>query len=698
MRYSRWVLLASIVILSLCVPFGCGSGGGGGSAGGGEDPITAQLIVGRSAGTVGIPAGAALDRSSLSVSTVVGDTKVAADGKYSVPTFTGSPMFTTVSDKDGNIVMLGWTDANHTVINARTTAEVLVYFGLACYVLEPKHRLLAVKDLSTNPAVNPVATAIEDAIRRNPAQALSDPAVHAALQTATESLRPRNVGAMPASQRTRGVRNIDPNGAQSGVRVEIAPGINTIKLIGTYRRRAYVFIEREWYQLDDGSQPKYVPAKLTSFEAPSSSGVQDFIGPIIDLMNGTSAYAEQNSDDVPLALYPDMEKAKSNGIKVILVGHGFKPGAIDQLDAEQLEKQKAIVRETLLKDYLLPMLFNICAPLVCDILGDAHKDAAQIIAAINETTSIITTQCPDIWQKAYEGNMREALLAAYSAIHGMGSVREGVFRAVHQVIAKRITWDAFKEKADHFFAVADLSAIVLTFVDVAITTYHFQESNRADVWHFTIDKPKVKLLPSEADVQIRLDDLPLQAQVTELQVAGQPEVPVAFQWSLEGDHGTITDGQHTGSSFSSSSNTVTYTAKGSSEGVDTVVVKAYAVDGANHEYIGKAESKISVKMFDGRWVGTIYDDRFKRSFDWTYDITSSPPNILHLSFISNIFGPNTTGQYDAVYSGTTYHETAKTSTGEWGSEGSLSDDLNTLTVIGHSAPQKITVRRQRRQR
>lgn len=552
------------------------------------------LILAQTRGAVSLPAGTPITPQALTVGTIVGDGAVAADGHFTTPTYSGSPMLTAARNADGAVVLLGWTDGTRATLSARTTAEVLVYFGLGCFVLEPSQRVKAVTDLATNPAVTPVATALEGALARNPATAITDPAVRAALQTAVAALKPAAIAltaATPASA-TRGVRDINPSEARSGVRIDIAPGLNTIRLVSDYRRRAHVFIEREWHQLDDGSAAKYVPASITNFEAPSSSGVQDFIGPITDLMNGTSAYAEASSEDVPLALYPDADTAKANGIKITLVGHGFKKGDLDLLDATQLEKQRSIVRKTLILDFLFPALFNIFTPIATNVMQ--NEDAAEVLGAVSETIGIITTQAPGIWTKAYSGDMDGAMMDAFTAFHGMTAFRESIFIIMHTFVAKQLTEKAFLEKAKIFFDVVDLSGIILTVFDVAIATYHYQESNQADVWHLTIDKPRVKLLPATSEVSINKGEVTLTAQVTELQVNGQAETPVSYQYFIDGGHGGISDGLHSGSGFSSSSNSVKYTANNSTEGIDTITVKAYQIDGKNHDYIGKAEAKVTV--------------------------------------------------------------------------------------------------------
>lgn len=73
-----------------------------------------------------------------------------------------------------------------------------------------------------------------------------------------------------------------------------------------------------------------------------------------------------------------------------------------------------------------------------------------------------------------------------------------------------------------------------------------------------------------------------------------------------------------------------------------------------HNGLDSAAIMKSVTMnynpFVGTWVGTITDNRLPgKTFDWTWVITASPPNILHFVYTSTNFPMGTYGSYNGTY-------------------------------------------------
>jgi hypothetical protein len=111
-----------------------------------EEPVMRiNLATTTLTGRVAIPASSLITVSDLTVSDVLGESTVGVNGEFSLPAFAGGPVFVAASDSAGTTVLLGWLDSEATLLNARSTAEALVYLNSGCGMLSPEAQELAIR-------------------------------------------------------------------------------------------------------------------------------------------------------------------------------------------------------------------------------------------------------------------------------------------------------------------------------------------------------------------------------------------------------------------------------------------------------------------------------------------------------------------------------------------------------------------------
>ena len=84
-------------------------------------------------GKITLPAGVPGMPAALTELTVVnpaGEAHPNAQGNFSVDALAGGASLHVVLSPAGNVMLLGWLDADHTSISSRTTAEVMLFFAL----------------------------------------------------------------------------------------------------------------------------------------------------------------------------------------------------------------------------------------------------------------------------------------------------------------------------------------------------------------------------------------------------------------------------------------------------------------------------------------------------------------------------------------------------------------------------------------
>jgi hypothetical protein len=94
---------------------------------------TRTMIITAITGSVELPSG--LSTAGHKVVNSLGEAAVSSNGQFKINAIEGARQLTVVMSNAGNPMLLAWPDEKHKVINAHTTAEVLVYMATGLFML-----------------------------------------------------------------------------------------------------------------------------------------------------------------------------------------------------------------------------------------------------------------------------------------------------------------------------------------------------------------------------------------------------------------------------------------------------------------------------------------------------------------------------------------------------------------------------------
>ena len=126
----------ALIALGTLDLIGCGGGGTGGAAGGGGGLGTSMANV---TGAIQLPSGFTTPMSQLAVSNLIGQSTLTKSGGFSANVANGLPSLVILQNAAGNGVLFGFVNSASAsnVINAQSSAVVLLYFAFGVFALPP---------------------------------------------------------------------------------------------------------------------------------------------------------------------------------------------------------------------------------------------------------------------------------------------------------------------------------------------------------------------------------------------------------------------------------------------------------------------------------------------------------------------------------------------------------------------------------
>jgi hypothetical protein len=144
-------------------------------------------------GSVELPSG--LSPTGQKVANSLGAASVSSSGQFRLNAIEGTRQLAVTLNSAGNPMLLGWPDEQHKVINAHSTAEVLVYMATGLFMLPADAQSNVLDLLAKSPELANIEKAIADTLTQDPA-ALSKPnqMVDQALSDLVDQLAVANKG------------------------------------------------------------------------------------------------------------------------------------------------------------------------------------------------------------------------------------------------------------------------------------------------------------------------------------------------------------------------------------------------------------------------------------------------------------------------------------------------------------------------
>ncbi len=576
-----------LLIFSAVGTVGCA--GSGTSAGGGSGNLTVHSYP---LSTV-LPPGFPIAASALSIQTSIETSALGGNGSGSVKIFDQGPQMAKIVKADGTPVLLGWAGPSGNQMNAHTTAEVMLYFDLYAYLLPSIGRVEIVSQLKTKPEVQQVADAITTALATDSDALVNGNAlIRAARAAATSSLQPR-FAIHPHSV------TVNPTDSKSGISVKI-DGLNAVILRNDFRRRAYAYVDRVSY-VPEGSQTNEAidsPAAVKEMDISPTTGVTSLFGTFADIIAGNMAYTGVDSDSISL---PPLPNAKITNYRVRVVGPGAGEGDLAKLTTEQNAKRKIVTAKAFLIDFAIPLIANSILPLKGDSI-DSFLNMGHASDILEDTVTTVFATAPNAFDKVLDGHLKEALVDIFNNLASGGSLRAVVFECLFKLMenmGSNVTYQTlaeFTKRGEWMLKALDVVESALTLADSTIQVAQFTMSDRADEWNLAISKSKVQLTPVMGDIK---SDEQIKFTANVPAATGPGNLPIEYEWKVLNHKGGMSDGSHSGESFTTNTNNVTYipyagvTAQGDVE--DTIQVTAKEIDGQNRNPIGTETSKIKIR-------------------------------------------------------------------------------------------------------
>jgi hypothetical protein len=602
-----------------------------------------------------LPAGSSLTPSSLTVKNSLALVSPAANGSFGITQFAGGPQFAFVTDPSGEAILAGFIGPGSTTIDATSTAKVLLYWSTGFFTLPSPLRALTIDDLANQPGFNAVRDAFAASLSANPdpfSSAMNRLNVVSAITSFTKTLYMASAGRHQIeSVRWRNSVGVSPSSALSGI-VTLDDFPAGLHFMNAYRRVAEAFIDEDSYVDSQGNRvTKQVLDAVAPVHIAAVSSLNNITGgPVsvaLNLLGGTTPYTPVTTPSVSLPLEPGSQSTRYH---VTVVGPGASNASIT-LTQEQSNAQQSLVVEQLVQDYLVPLVASITIPVNASQI-DAYLATADGGAQLANIATMAESAAPQLYPVANSGQVGDALTLALDVVAASPTLQNALFSLVGNLISSTAGTQAgiaFQNGYSPLYGLDVLSAVILS-NDTAVASANIAASNGADLFVADVTTDSVTLTPLQATIP---------NTSTEVLTASAPTVSgqtIQYQWANTATSGHITDGTagHT-DNFTSSSNTVTYTAQMAGNGNDTVTVTAFAVLGQNSTQIGSPASAavtVGVCRFAGTFSGPLTDGRFSPPLVSTYTITQtcSPPNNIHTSWSDPSYG---TGAFGGTYSGLT---------------------------------------------
>ncbi|MBB6049054.1 hypothetical protein [Armatimonas rosea] len=629
-RFLQLALAAPVTALAS----GCGGGWnlGFGPIRGGGGGTTGSLTLGRMAATVdhGSLIGTLPTYTALQVATAFGSESPAASGAASVQVIQAETTLGFVTEASGAILYYGWLSGTQTALSAASTAEVLLYYALAGYLLpaEIQERVRAIIAASDSVRLR-IGPAVASFLAANPKRLSGDTtSLLGLVATEAESLLPA------VSAATRGVI-IQTPGLRSGVEVAQSKEPNAVFAQNKYLRRAMLVVNQIGYTdsknvpIDQLVAPR-VPLQLSLSEIPVPKSYDSFANTISGWIEAyysnktfddgsiDAGFFSSASDVVGLKVNPD--GALRTKYRAYVLMPGSVPGNEEHL-AELLPAQREYVEGVNLKNLYLRLFFeDLLAPFVLSFVAGKLAGDKELIKGLTEELLKAVREVLPGQLELVAGGRRKPLdvfivLVKSMTIDPATGATSGSFQKIvgttMQFLFKQLTGNGPELFAKNVTEGININGTIVPGVGRLVAMLEATDklldsvnrsrlfvdstiSKKLEFWDIEVDNFKVELTPAESVVVQGDGVVELKVNLRDAK-AGEGQF-FSYTWSCSS--GRLTDGlQGNGKRIeASTAASVSYHAEGAVGETDTVTVQVTLRGPGSKDslVLGTAEAKVNV--------------------------------------------------------------------------------------------------------
>jgi hypothetical protein len=527
-------------------------------------------------------------------------------GIAQVPAYDGGPQLAIVMDADGTPILLGWVPPKNGAVgphplDVRTTAEVLVYLFSHGYLAVDALQERYISRLATAPEIEELTTAVEAALQANPKLfETTDPTLLQHLYDTVDSILATAGGPLAI-----GKVEIDPTFRKSGVLVREA-GANQVQVDNGYGRRCVALVERESYVSEGGGETPS-PAEIAAVPVPPARTVgswvpDDWLYPTLgDHLDRAIPLQPQIADPVDVPLFPagGDTTVRTNYLVTVLGAGNTSLGATPAQGTRRYELWYALMEETLVRDFVLPMV-------LCGGLPATNGRVREWVESLGRST---IDEVLAALRTAAAGATIDGLLAAGDVVGAAETVLDllltdpGYLQPISQAIFHELvgaTNAHDRRLSDQMLMSSTLSDMMDNLTQqsprsvIPAVARDFVESRPYEEFHVVTKRSRVTLTP----VRERITTSGFVPYIARLQ-PGEEDQPgtIRYRWSTDGAYGKLRDlDGNEGSSFESDRSGVSYIPHGpeAGYGTDGVTVEAIRVLGGDMTSLGDAHATVEV--------------------------------------------------------------------------------------------------------
>ncbi len=449
-------------------------------------------------GSVTLPGGSPLTPSDVRVQSFLGDGTVQANGTFSVPQPSDGLAIVTLTDPQGNVMLMGYADAGDRRmggISSLSTATALMFLDLGGPILPAEIWKEVLAMVESEGAVRDLAAVIENRLALDSAALQNgDAAIKTAIDAARSALAPPPAqpgSSVPAPLMQRysaslsvGRKALDTNpigitvvttNPVSGVRVDSEPNGDGLLIQNEYRRNCYYWLFYTGYQ-DKASTDHLLSSaqweKVDEGYLKSTGGLSGVIGTSLDYFVWEKLpYTPVKAG--PFILDKAPADAKHGYYKVVIAGGttilGALPPAWVMEDVNRtgltgyFAMQQLMGIVTVVKDYFLPLAFALAPPdLTKSWTGKEAAEFCQLL--LNFFTKAGANVSQNINSNDYDG----AWKALEKALLADGDLRKAVCKFI---AAKALKYAVSPERLEQVSTTAGNFAKILKGFDIALLAW-----------------------------------------------------------------------------------------------------------------------------------------------------------------------------------------------------------------------------------
>jgi hypothetical protein len=498
----------------------------------------------------------------------------------------------------GEPVRMGWLSPERDTLDARMTAEALMYYAIGGPLagLEATEKLQEL--LAESISVDEVADAI-DAALVDDARAFG--AEQPEVAEVVAQVAARLLAGKDGEEQSDGPRPavlVDPGDEQSGVRVVLTSGVNSITLVNSKRRAAHAFVSRV-STFDGEGRETASPAEIKDLpvaSVQSLTGWTDGFSQIVQAsyspggLGGSESVAYVPRSTSPVQV-DNVEGAARTRYRLVVVGPGLGAGVSGELTSKQTEQLLFTSARFLVTDFLIPVLVQHVVPNLGagDAVGDDLLDGMA-----TDLAKLVLQQLPAAANQMAQGDGMGAVSTMWNALVGSNTLRDALLELIIERLydfrtdASTAATQRASGAAMAFAKAVGAVDALLTAADVSFLVQSVASSNRADAWELDVTAATVRFDPASYEVNPNTT-----ARLNVNVIDASDDAVFEYRFRVDSALGTLANGITTGSSVTFSQPWIDFQA-GEDEGTAEVVVEVYEVRLSERVKVGEASAQVEV--------------------------------------------------------------------------------------------------------